>query len=84
MVMLQSSGEENRALNSYLDWCVFDMFSSMMFGIYTETSNETTCTNLENERFVKGAVQGLGTAIEMLFSPYKIIIGKLLKFETSR
>eukprot|EP00579_Thalassiosira_antarctica_P028303 CAMPEP_0202028336 /NCGR_PEP_ID=MMETSP0905-20130828/63394_1 /ASSEMBLY_ACC=CAM_ASM_000554 /TAXON_ID=420261 /ORGANISM="Thalassiosira antarctica, Strain CCMP982" /LENGTH=830 /DNA_ID=CAMNT_0048592037 /DNA_START=106 /DNA_END=2595 /DNA_ORIENTATION=- len=80
--MLQSSGEENGALNSYLDRCAFDMFSSMMLGIYTETADETTRTDPENERFVKGAVQGLGTAIEMIFSRYELIIGKLLKFET--
>eukprot|EP00579_Thalassiosira_antarctica_P005575 CAMPEP_0201901928 /NCGR_PEP_ID=MMETSP0902-20130614/54691_1 /ASSEMBLY_ACC=CAM_ASM_000551 /TAXON_ID=420261 /ORGANISM="Thalassiosira antarctica, Strain CCMP982" /LENGTH=676 /DNA_ID=CAMNT_0048435913 /DNA_START=32 /DNA_END=2064 /DNA_ORIENTATION=+ len=82
--MLQSSGEENGALNSYLNRCAFDMFSSMMLGIYTETADETTRTDPENERFVKGAVQGLGTAIEMIFSPYELIVGKLLKFETSK
>ena len=82
--MLQSSGEGNGALNSYLDRCAFDMFSSMMLGIYTETADETTRTDPENECFVKGAVQGLGTAIEMLFSPYEFIVGKLLKFETSK
>eukprot|EP00579_Thalassiosira_antarctica_P019371 CAMPEP_0201954862 /NCGR_PEP_ID=MMETSP0904-20121228/2682_1 /ASSEMBLY_ACC=CAM_ASM_000553 /TAXON_ID=420261 /ORGANISM="Thalassiosira antarctica, Strain CCMP982" /LENGTH=606 /DNA_ID=CAMNT_0048498953 /DNA_START=1 /DNA_END=1821 /DNA_ORIENTATION=+ len=82
--ILQSSGEENGALNAYLKRCAFDMFSSMMLGIYTETADETTRTDPENERFVKGAVQGQGTAIEMLFSPYEIIVGKLLKLETSK
>ena len=69
MVMLQSLGEENRALNSYLNWCTFDMFSSMMLKIYTNTANETMRTDPENKHSVKGTVQGLGTAIEMLFSP---------------
>mmetsp|Transcript_3196 Transcript_3196/g.5817 ORF Transcript_3196/g.5817 Transcript_3196/m.5817 type:complete len:607 (+) Transcript_3196:243-2063(+) len=82
--ILQSSEEENGALNSYLDRCAFDMFSSMMLGIYTETADETTRTDPENERFVKGAVQGLGTAIEMIFSPYELIVGKILKCETSK
>eukprot|EP00567_Pseudictyota_dubia_P007532 CAMPEP_0197443154 /NCGR_PEP_ID=MMETSP1175-20131217/8979_1 /TAXON_ID=1003142 /ORGANISM="Triceratium dubium, Strain CCMP147" /LENGTH=574 /DNA_ID=CAMNT_0042973751 /DNA_START=162 /DNA_END=1886 /DNA_ORIENTATION=+ len=81
---LQSSGKEKGALNSYLNRCAFDMFSSMMLGIYTETANVTTPTDPENERFVKGAVQGLGTAIAMLFSPYELIVGNLLKFETAK
>mmetsp|Transcript_5947 Transcript_5947/g.13517 ORF Transcript_5947/g.13517 Transcript_5947/m.13517 type:complete len:618 (+) Transcript_5947:40-1893(+) len=82
--VLQSSGEEKGAINSYLNRCAFDMFSSMMLGIYTETADRTTPADPENERFVRGSVQGLGTAIELLLSPYDFVVGKLLKFETAR
>ncbi|KAL7550414.1 hypothetical protein ACHAWF_013649 [Thalassiosira exigua] len=81
---LQSSGDEKWAINSYLQRCAFDMFSSAMFGVYTETADVTTPTDPENERYVRGAVQGLGTAVEMLFSPYELVVGKAMGFETQR
>ena len=55
----------------------------MVLGIYTETGDRTTPADPENERFVQGSVQGLATAIELLFSPYERVVGKLLKFETA-
>ena len=62
--LLQSSGKEERALNAYLNRCSFDMFSSAMLGIYTETTDTTTATDPENIRFADGAAQGLGKAIQ--------------------
>jgi len=81
---LQASREETGALNTYLNRVAFDMFSSMMMGEYVETADVMTPTNPENARFVKGAVQGLGGAVEMLFSPYENIVGNLLGFETAK
>ena len=62
----ESGGEG--ALNLYLNLYSFDMFSTMMMGEYTDMANILTPTEPENERFVDGAVQGLGAAIEMIFS----------------
>mmetsp|Transcript_29719 Transcript_29719/g.60341 ORF Transcript_29719/g.60341 Transcript_29719/m.60341 type:complete len:331 (+) Transcript_29719:472-1464(+) len=55
-----------------------------MMGEYTETADVTTPTDPLNERFVNGAVDGLSEAIQILFSPYEMIVGKLLGFETAR
>lgn len=59
------------------------MFSSMMLGVYTNTADATTPTAAENDRFVHGSVQGLGSAVQMIFSPYELLMGKVLKRETA-
>lgn len=80
---LQSLGEKG-AINSYFNRCAFDMFSSMMLGIKSNTADISTPTEPANASFVKGAVQGLGTSIEMLFSPWENIVGRLMKLETAK
>lgn len=71
-------------VNLYLSRCSFDLFSSMMLGIWTETADPTTPTDPENERFVDSAVDGLSTAVSMIFSPYEQIMGKMMGFETAK
>ena len=51
---------------------------------YSQTADRTTPADPENEHFVCGAVQGLGTGIELLLSPFDLIVGKMPKFETAK
>ena len=81
---VQSSGGEKRALNSYLSRCAFDMFTSMMLGIFTQTADATTPTDPENDAFVRNSSEALSTSIRMLFSPYEYVVGNLLNFETAQ
>ena len=71
--ILQSPGKEKDAINTYLNPCAFDLFSSVMLGIYTETANSTTPIDPKDERFIRGVLIGLGEGVKkVLFSPYEL------------
>ncbi len=46
-------------LNTYLNYCAFDLFQSVMFGEFTKVSDPSTPTEPINELFVENSVQSV-------------------------
>eukprot|EP00591_Stephanopyxis_turris_P009960 CAMPEP_0195507412 /NCGR_PEP_ID=MMETSP0794_2-20130614/865_1 /TAXON_ID=515487 /ORGANISM="Stephanopyxis turris, Strain CCMP 815" /LENGTH=617 /DNA_ID=CAMNT_0040634087 /DNA_START=31 /DNA_END=1884 /DNA_ORIENTATION=+ len=88
----QGAPLSNRQMNTYLNLCAFDMFSTLMFGEYTRTAEKGTNQNAqpdshaekENIRFIGAAVQALSTAVPMTRSPYEGFMCRILGIETSK
>jgi cytochrome P450 len=71
-------------LNNYLGRCAFDLFSTIMFGELTNVSDMTTPTDPDNEVFVKSAADGLSASIQILVSPYEMVLGNQLGLSTKK
>jgi len=64
-------------LNTYLNYCAFDMFQTVMFGELTKVSDPNTPTEAVNEEFVKNSVDSLALMIRQIFDKEEVLKAKL-------
>jgi len=64
-------------LNTYLNYCAFDMFQTVMFGELTKVSDPNTPTEAVNEEFVKNSVDSLALMVQQIVDKEEVIKAKL-------
>jgi len=71
-------------LKNYLNYCSFDLFSSVMFGEMTEAANSGKDSDSKNVAFAKHATDGIAESIELLLDPFENMVGNGLGITTKR
>jgi len=71
-------------MNYFLNCCAFDLFNTVMFGELTEVADTVSPTDPDNLEFVNSALGGLANGVQLLASPYQVIIGRELGIETKQ
>ncbi len=64
-------------LNTYLNYCAFDMFQTIMFGELTKVADPNTNTDPQNLVFVENSVKSLGLMIKQLFDKTELFKAKM-------
>jgi cytochrome P450 len=64
-------------LNTYLNYCAFDMFQTIMFGELTKVSDPNTPKDPVNVEFVENSVLSLALLITQIFDKTEVIKGKM-------
>ena len=62
-------------LNTYLNYCAFDMFQTVMFGEQTKTADPNTPTDPINKEFVDNSVLSLALMVYQIFDKTEAIKG---------
>ncbi len=76
---IASKGAEYYAddLNTYFNYCAFDMFQTIMFGELTETANPSTYTDPINQEFVENSILSLNLMLKQNFDMVENIKGRM-------
>lgn len=64
-------------LNTFLNYCAFDMFQTVMFGELTKVSDPNTPTEPVNEEFVENSIQSLALMIHQIVDKNEVIKAKM-------
>lgn len=76
---IASKGADHYAddMNTYLHYCAFDMFQTIMFGELTKVSDPSTPTDPVNEEFVENSVTSLALMVRQIFDKNEAIKGQM-------